>query len=656
MSAPRIQVIESAWQRFEHRSGPETTKLEAFAALAESLNLSRDAVQIAAEIASFETAFTDAQRDALMALVLVVLGALSDGSTCFPVTGNAGAVALKAMLHALGETALGPDAPERFAAAIEKLLDENLASQTIARDANDYKPLLYLKPFIYMRKLRVAECELAQRISVMMSGEPSPSFSTNECSYAAEEVCAIPIAIQSGLVLLSGEQRAAVAAAALQRFTVISGGPGTGKTSIVVAILRLMVRLGLDPRSISLAAPTGKAANRIGECIARALNSPAKPNAIDRALRDAAIEPTTLHRLLGYSPSSQRYRHHRNNPLAARLVIVDEGSMLDLALMERLVGAIGEGARLVVLGDADQLPSVAAGAVFREFAATDHSRRLVQNFRMRSSDADGNSILGAANRINEGRSTGDEVPRRSSADDLAMGGVELLISTRSAMKGLLDRWYDERVAGDETIGDLKRSVYLEGAEGFGAEDVDRLRLLFDFAAASRILTVTRARETGADWINRAMHRRSNGGGFRADERLVAGEPVIAIRNDYERMLFNGDNGMVLRVRRAEGGAPALMAVFPRRDNFVAFRVDMTRDALELAYAMTVHKAQGSEFDSVALILPESRISLLTREVVYTAVSRARRSVVIVGSEAVLDEAIAAPAQRYSGLRELLAAG
>ncbi|HUA32444.1 MAG TPA: exodeoxyribonuclease V subunit alpha [Candidatus Binataceae bacterium] len=655
MSAPRVQVIESAWQRFEHRSGGDATTLEAFATLAESLNLSRDAVQIAAEIASFETSFTPEQRDALMALVLVVLGALADGSTCFPVTGSAGAAALKPMLRALADTKLGSEAPERFAAAIEKLLDGNLATQTIARDENEYKPLVYLKPFIYMRKLRAAERELAQGIRAMISSEPTPFFSSDECASKADEVCAIPVAIQSGMVLLSGEQRAAIAAAARQRFTVISGGPGTGKTSIVIAILRLMVRLGLDPHAISLAAPTGKAANRIGECIVRALNSPARPNAIDRALRDAAIEPTTLHRLLGYSPSSQRYRHHRNNPLAARLVIVDEGSMLDLALMERLVGAIDEGARLIVLGDADQLPSVAAGAVFREFAASEQSRRLVQNFRMRSSDAAGNSILTVARRINEGLAAGDDVPRRSSADDLAMSGVEMLDSTRPAMKGFFDRWYAERIAGDATIAELKRSTYVEGADGFGSEDVERLRRLFNFVAASRILTVTRARETGADWINRAMHRRAAGGGFRADDRLLPGEPVIAIRNDYERMLFNGDNGIALRVRRAEGGAAPLMAVFPRRDNFAAFRVDMIRDALELAYAMTVHKAQGSEFDAVALILPESRISLFTREVVYTAVSRARRSVVIAGSETVLDEAIAAPAQRYSGLRELFAA-
>jgi len=655
MSAPRVQAIESAWQRFERHGGTGSTVLDAFAALAESLNLSRDAVQIAVEIASFETAFTGDQRYALMALVLVVLGALADGSTRFPVTGKAGTAALKTMLRALGETALGTESPGRFTTAIEKLLDENLATQTVAREENDYKPLLYLKPFVYMRKLRVAERELAQGIRAMMSTEPAPPFSSEQCAQAAEEVCAIPIAIQSGMVLLSGEQRAAVAAAARQRFTVISGGPGTGKTSIVTAILRLMVRLGLDPGAISLAAPTGKAANRIGECIARALNSPAKPNAIDRALRDAAIEATTLHRLLGYSPSSQRYRHHRGNPLAARLVIVDEGSMLDLSLMERLVGAISEGARLVILGDADQLPSVAAGAVFREFAGTKQSRRLVQNFRMRSAETAGNSIFAVAGRINEGLAVEYDLPRRTSAEELAMNGVELLGSTRGAVKSFFDRWHGERIVGDATIKALKQSIYIESPAGFEPEDVERLRRLFNFVAASRILTVTRARETGAEWINRGMHRRASDS-VRGNDRFVAGQPVLANRNDYERMLFNGDNGIVLRVRRADGGGPALMAVFPRGDNFVAFRVDMISDALELAYAMTVHKAQGSEFDAVAIILPETKISLLTREVVYTAVSRARHSAVVVGTDGVLDEAIASPAQRYSGLRELLAAG
>jgi exodeoxyribonuclease V alpha subunit len=671
MSVPSDRARESGWLKFPRSAADTAGRRAAFTQFAEALNLTRDAVQIAVEIASFEKTVSDDERDALIVLAIVALAALDDGSTRFPVTGAAGRAALESMLRPLGETALGVEAPARHATAIARILEERRAVETVALDESEYKPLLYLEPFIYMRKLRVAERELAARIAAMLAGAPAPSFSADECACAAAEVCAMPIATLSGSVILSGEQRAAVAASARSRFALISGGPGTGKTSIVIAILRLMTQLGVDPRTIALAAPTGKAANRIGECIARALPAAAEGDPIDSALRGAALEPSTLHRLLGYSPGSHRFRHHRNNPLEARVVIVDEGSMLDLALMERLAGAIGDGARLIVLGDADQLPSVAAGAVFRELIAQSSESgasaidracfRLQTNFRMSPANAGGAAILSVANRINAGETgilmsaAGDATRaiRRSAADELTLSGVEFLGAGRPDANEFFARWYDERIRGDDEIARLKANTYVEDAEGFGADEVASLRRVFAFASASRILTVTRVFETGAERINDRMHRRASGALFGRSDRFVAGEPVIAIRNDYERMLFNGDNGVVMRVRRREGGAPALMAVFPRRDNFVAFRIDMMREGLELAYAMTVHKAQGSEFDTIALILPGTKIPLLTRGILYTAVSRARRSVVIIGSENVLADGIAAPAARYSGLRELL---
>ena len=668
MSDTRVHAMDSAWQRFDRGARDGAEKFGAFAALAEALNLTRDSVQLAVEIASFETTISAAERDALVVLVIVTLASLEDGNTRFPVTGTVGQPALLQILRPLSETSLGADAPSRFAAAIASLLDTNRASETIAREETEYKPLLYVKPFIGMHKMRVAEREVAARLAAMLATVPAPSFATDECARIADDVCATPIGTQSGAVLLSAEQRAAVAGAMRSRLTLISGGPGTGKTSIVIAILRLMVALGINAREIALAAPTGKAANRIGECIARALTRAG--DATDTALREARLEPATLHRLLGYSPESHRFRHHRNNPLAARVVIVDEGSMLDLSLMEHLVSAIGDGARVIILGDADQLPSIAAGTVFRELipgatpsgaSALDRCCfRLGQSYRMTSANAGSATILAVATRINAGDSgiiTDDpsdatRAARRSSSAQLEMKGVELLPAGPRETNEFLARWYDERVRGDDRIRELRNRTYVDGADGFSADDVAALRELFAFTGASRILTVTRVFDTGADRINQRMHSRASGTLFAGSERLTPGEPVITIRNNYELALFNGDNGIVLRVRR-EDGASALMAVFARRDNFVAHRIDMMRDALELAYAMTVHKAQGSEFDAVALILPDMKIPLLTREVLYTAVSRARRSVAIAGSEEVLAYAIATAAARYSGLRELL---
>src|SRR5579862_6379929 len=166
--------------------------------------------------------------------------------------------------------------------------------------------------------------------------------------------------------------------------------------------MRLMVRLGIDPSHILLAAPTGKAAYRMGECVRESLTRIEKSDDVDRALLEAHPEPATIHRHLGYSHDSGRFRHHRNNPLSAKVVIVDEGSMLDLALMERLTDAIQPGARLILLGDADQLPSVAAGSVFRDLvprmsddagALAEVSVRLEENHRTSKNDAAGSAIL-----------------------------------------------------------------------------------------------------------------------------------------------------------------------------------------------------------------------------------------------------------------------
>ncbi len=342
--------------------------------------------------------------------------------------------------------------------------------------------------------------------------------------------------------------------------------------------------------------------------------------------------------------------------------------MLDLKLMERLTSAIQAGARLILLGDADQLPSVAAGSVFRDLAPlrdddpsplTAASARLEGNHRMDSENAAGRAILHAAQSIKDGDSrflnSVDEAgapiaARRSSADQLTFSGVEYLPTASKDIGSFLDCWYVDRVRGETEVAELCAHEYVERDGGFDESDRKRLRHLFAHAGKSRILCVTRVFETGADRINTRLHSRAvEAAGV---GRSVLGEPLIVLRNDYERGLFNGDNGIRLGVRR--GNASQIpMAIFPRGDNFVAFRFETLRESVELGYAMTVHKAQGSEFDSIAILLPERPIAVLTRELIYTAVSRSRTSVVIVGDESTLNHAIATRVERFSGLAERL---
>ncbi len=463
---------------------------------------------------------------------------------------------------------------------------------------------------------------------------------------------------------LSEEQRLAIVHAASNPLTIISGGPGTGKTSIVIAILKLLVSAGVSPKEIALAAPTGKAAYRIGESIRDSLAGDPDDSAW------SGTEPTTVHRLLGYSPTRRRFRYHRNNPLEAKVVIVDEGSMLDLELMASLVAALRADARLIILGDADQLPSVAAGAVFRDLLPTGDgdwsllSRscvRLTGSYRTDREESVGKTIFDLASAINAGNADafafepGDnhlKIAKRESAEQLEFEGVEWL--EQEAPSGeFLERWYSAYIRGDAVVADLKDRTFTASENGFAPSEVESLRHLFGHIARARILCVTRILDSGSERINFQLHRRAahdrkaslDRGGF------MIGEPVMVLRNDYQRLLFNGDQGVVLQVRR--GDAPSPMAVFPKGDNFVAFPIEALKDHLELCYATTVHKAQGSEFDSVAVVMPKKDLPILSREILYTAVSRARRSVTIIGGADTIRAGISRRMERYSGVREQL---
>jgi exodeoxyribonuclease V alpha subunit len=665
--------IDTAWTHFDstHDGGSSAfgARLRALEVSAAGLNLAPESVHLAAELAALEPALEFDDRLALIVLILVSLVALQEGSTRFPVTGAISEGPMRRVLGSLCATGFGDDAADKIAASIETLLRSNRASALVGQRGDEYKPLLYIEPYISDHNIFQRERELANRLAALLTTTQA-QIDAEKLADALRDVIARPVIVQGQQIVLTDEQCEVVGASARTGLTVVSGGPGTGKTSIVVAIMRLMVRLGVDPSEIVLAAPTGKAAYRMGECVGESLTRIENRDAVDQALLDAHLEPATIHRLLGYSPESGRFRRHRNNPLSAKVIIVDEGSMLDVTLMERLTNAIQPEARLILLGDANQLPSVAAGSVFRDLVpslAQDSgplsaaSMRLGVNHRMNTQSAAGRSILLAARSINDGDVTllnaVDEsntpiVPRRSSPKELAFAGVEFLATSSRDFGPFLDRWYAERVRGGREIAELVGHEYVERDSRFDDADCERLRQLFAHAGKSRILCVTRVFETGADQINARLHSRAAESAGLAAERLpfAVGEPLIVLRNDYERGLFNGDNGIRLWVRR--GAASQIpMAIFPRGDNFVAFRFDALREFVELGYAMTVHKAQGSEFDSIAIILPEKPVAVLTRELIYTAVSRSRASVVLVGNESTFNHAIASRVERFSGLAE-----
>ena len=670
MSASYHKIgLESACRRFslDTSGNPPTTferQIREIEAGVAALNLSAASVHLGAEIAAFEPDLNDEQRIALILLIVISLAALEEGSTRFPVTGPQSIEPMRRLLNPLCGESFGVDGVESMRLAIERILSTRSANRVIGTSGDDYKPLMNLSPFIYQHRVLSAETALARKLAMLIHVPPR-TVDQASIHNLLLQLTTHSSASGGGHFDLSEEQRAAIECAAIAPLTIISGGPGTGKTSIVLAIIKVLIATGVPPEEIALAAPTGKAAYRIGESIreSRAGDSD------DRALSKNCPDPITVHRLLGYSPSRRRFRHHRNNPLGAQVVIVDEGSMLDLELMSRLLDAMRRDGRLVILGDADQLPSVSAGAVFRDLVAADgegnsvltrNCVRLTRSYRMESDKGRGDSIFKLASAINSGDSgsfvsgiADVTVVRRATAEQLKFVGAEWLDDAASG--AFLERWYAAQIRADREVSELEDRVYTELDDGFASAECERLRRVLEKVARSRILCVTRVLDSGSERINAALHRRlAHDKGFSAErERFMVGEPVMVLRNDYQRMLFNGDQGVVLLVTRP-GYEAARMAVFARGENFVAFRVDALTEHLELCYAMTVHKAQGSEFDSVALMMPKKDIPILSREILYTAVSRARRSVTIIGSSDVVRAGLARKIDRYSGVREQLA--
>jgi exodeoxyribonuclease V alpha subunit len=604
-------------------------------AVARAADVDDETLHLVDEAVSWAPALAPEARRAFALLVLALEEARVAGSTRLPLATLGGA------LERLGVEA--PATTLAFAAAPPAAVAELFGA------AGDYKPFLIDDGCLYAHRDWLLEDRLARALAARVTAPPA-ALGDGDLD------AALAAASPPGTPAFNADQRVALRAALVRPLTVITGGPGTGKTALLAGIVRALRHLGLGPDDIALAAPTGRAANRIAESL--------------RALPDAAaLEPRTLHRLLGFrgghaAARAGEFRHHENFPLPHRAVLVDEASMIDLGLMERLVRALRPDARLVLVGDADQLPSVDAGAVFRELGP--FAVRLTTSHRQDPSAPAGASVLAAARAVHAGDAAALATPPRARPADLTWSGFEHLEPTGAApaadrrlLAAFADHWIRARVRVLPGHDDLVHRVYrLHLADTFDAADAAALGALVTHHQSLRVLAVTRGAgaPTGAEALNLLLARRAAElqGDTAAGVDPAAGTPVLMIRNDYDRGLYNGDQGVVVRATRA-GADARLVAVFPRAAGLVAFPYDSLREDLRVAYATTVHKAQGAELDHVALVLPERDLPLLSRELVYTALTRARQSAVVVGRAELLALAVSRPLVRASGLGARLAA-
>lgn len=563
------------------------------------------------------------------------------------------AAALASLAVSQGHAGFDPAQPQRLVEGdftwplAADWVDQLRASPWVATPAtadavSDDAPLVLENGLLYLRRYREYERTLAEglqrigRFSLPDAGlEPLAPLFAQLFPHAAERA----------------DQQARAAAVTLRHpLALVTGGPGTGKTTTIARLLLLLIaqaaQAGRAVPRMALAAPTGRAAERMAESLRLAMQR-LQGEGIEAALCEGLPSSgTTLHRLLGVIPDSPRFRHHADNPLPFDVVVVDEASMIDLPLMAKLVEAISEGTRLILLGDPDQLPSVEAGDVLSAIlrasgdgqgTRADDARALKPLLAPASllPEAPPSAFAGRRVQLQRGY-------RQTATLDLAPLATAV---RRGDSDGALHLLRDQSLAGvgfHEDVLDplsVQREHLLGHWQALG-ETADPAQALAQ-ASRLRVLTALREGPQGARGLNHRIETLLAG----ANAGYFHGRLLLVTENSYRHRLFNGDIGICLR--DATGAIVAWFAgddlAQPRAFHPAAL------PAHESAFAMTVHKAQGSEFDEVWLQLPRHDARVLSRELVYTGLTRARQRLHLAGPADVLEKALHRHASRMSGL-------
>jgi len=482
--------------------------------------------------------------------------------------------------------------------------------------------------------------------------------------------------------------RIACALAARGAFGVITGGPGTGKTTTVVRLLGLLQTLQLrehaQPLRIRLAAPTGKAAARLNASITEQI----RQLDVDDAVRAAIpVDVTTLHRLLGARPDTRRFRHDARNPLHLDVLVIDEASMIDLEMMAAVLDALPASARLILLGDKDQLSSVEAGAVLgdlcRRAEAGHYDDATAQWIEATTGDDIASfvqpdaqpldqriAMLRVSHRFGAASGIGQLAHAANAGDafavqDLLAAPPEDLAWLPNADAAALEALAIDGIAASRQLGDAPCGYrhYLEWLHAHRpAADANMeaheawARGALDAFNRFQLLCALRRGPQGVEGLNRQLATALRARGLIENEHgWYEGRPVLLTRNDYSLGLMNGDIGLCLRLPAADGSGTRLAVAFlaAAADHAGGTRLRFVAPSrladTETAWALTVHKSQGSEFEHTALLLPPEPNAVLTRELLYTGITRARRCFSLVGSAAIVGQMIARRTQRHSGL-------
>jgi len=586
---------------------------------------------------------TGERDDAVVAAATLVSRAVRLGHVCLDLEQVVGGEAVRVE----GEESVVEDWPA-LGDWLDALRGSSLVCDAGGADRGE-APLVLEFGRLYSRRYWLYERNLAREL-IDRCGERAPALAVKESKALLDRLFG-PAPKETDW------QRVAAAVALSRGLCVVSGGPGTGKTHTVAKLLVLLAeneraRVGALPE-VLLLAPTGKAAHRLGESLAAGARELECAEDV-RAL--VAGRAMTIHRALGRDRRWRtRFRHHRGNRLRAGIVVVDEASMVDISLMSRLLEAVAPEARVVLLGDRDQLASVEAGAILADVCGEadrfDYSPELAKQVAALG----GGKVEGGAS---DGRAPTPRIRdaivqlrrnyRYDEHSDIGRLAVAINAGDVGAVLHVLTARTDGPVALRPGL-EVDASPFDHFERAYDGLFVDapveeRLRRLDRF----RVLCAVRRGPLGVEGVNQRIEE-----GLRAAGRVPSdgdhypGRPVMVLHNDAETELFNGDVGLLV-----EGEGGGMRAHF--RDRAEVRSLSIARvPAHETVYAMTIHKSQGSEFDEVAVVLPDQPSPLLTRELLYTAVTRARRKVTIYASPDIVAKAVEQRVARASGLVDRL---
>ncbi len=616
-------------------------------------------------------AYNQADNKLLYHVFMALSESLRQGHTCLPLHVIAG------QCWASADEKTNVDAKKGFQFPSIERLTALFSSVDFDEHAN--MPVIYWHDCLYLRRYFNFEKELAQAIKGKLTGtrQQTDLALLTQCLH-----CVFPDT-KSLNVKENKEpdwQMISVANALNKDFTIIAGGPGTGKTYTVTKLLAaIILKAKLQQKAlptIAMVAPTGKAAQRLSESIGKTVSQFRRQlNTLsDDILAAIPEQAQTIHRLLGVIPNQLQFKHHQDNLLAIEVLLVDEASMVDLALMTRLFRALPEHCQVILLGDADQLPSVQSGSVLNELAPKPHlgysktnmtylqqlTGQNISSFLAKESYASDHLTLLTQSRRFDGEG-GIGLLAKAVIEGESHSSWQLLQQQNSQLTHVSSKTL---TADNDYLMPLVKQYFLP------LLDCNTIDEAFECFKQFRVLVATRQGKSGVEFFNEEIKNRlqrlwqQKSGQVLAINSLYHGQPIMISENNYQTGLFNGDIGFIWQDQ-----AGHLMAVFETNTDQPAFEENSTNEPTnyryflisqlpqyETVYAMTIHKTQGSEFEHVLMVLPEqSDHQLLSRELLYTGITRAKKHLSVVAKSTVWQQAVQQKVKRYANLAKRLTA-